>query len=48
MTDRSGEQRALLMRADPAPLSDLKWLQLTKAAKCEEGDCVCGGGGGRT
>lgn len=38
VTDRSGERRGLLRRADPAPLTDLKWLQLTGAAKCEGGD----------
>lgn len=38
VTDRSGESRGLLRRADPAPLTDLKWLQLTGAAKCEGGD----------
>lgn len=42
VTDRSGERRGLLRRADPAPLTDLKWLQLTEAAKCEGGT-----GGGR-
>lgn len=44
VTDRSGEHRGLLRRADPAPLTDLKWLQLTGAAKCEGGDR--GGGTG--
>lgn len=38
LTDRSGERRGLFRRADPAPLTDLKWLQLTEAAKCEGGD----------
>lgn len=38
VTDRSGECRGLLRHADPAPLTDLKWLQLTGAAKCEGGD----------
>lgn len=38
VTDRSGERHGLLGRADPAPLTDLKWLQLTGAAKCEGGD----------
>lgn len=38
VSDRSGERCGLLRRADPAPLSDLKWLQLTEAAKCEGGD----------
>lgn len=38
LTDRSGERRGLLRRADPAPPTDLKWLQLTGAAKCEGGD----------
>lgn len=38
VTDRSGERRGLLRRTDPAPLTDLKWLQLTRAAKCEGGD----------
>ena len=44
VTDRSGEHRGLLRRADPASLTDLKWLQLTGAAKCEGGDY--GGWGG--
>lgn len=38
LTDRSGERCGLLRRADPALLTDLKWLQLTEAAKCEGGD----------
>lgn len=38
LTDRSGERRGLLRRTDPAPLNDLKWLQLSEAAKCEGGD----------
>lgn len=38
VSDRSGECCGLFRHADPAPLSDLKWLQLTEAAKCKEGD----------
>lgn len=38
MTGRSGELFGLLRRADPALLTDLKWLQLTEAVKCEGGD----------
>lgn len=38
--DRSGEPHSLLGRADPAPLTDLKWLQLTGAVKCKGGDRV--------
>lgn len=37
MTGRSGERFGLLRRADPALPTDLKWLQLTEAVKCEEG-----------
>ena len=48
VTDRSGERRGPLRRADPAPLTDLKWLQLTGAAKCEGGDWGGGGGGPQT
>lgn len=45
LTDRSGEQHGLLRCIDPAPLTDLEWLQLTGAAKCEGGDW---GGGPQT
>jgi len=37
VTGRSGERCDLLRRADPALLTDLKWLQLTEAVKCEGG-----------
>lgn len=38
VSDRAGEPHSLFRRVDPAPLSDLKWLQLSRAAMCKGGD----------